>query len=278
MDPVSKALWFIESHFANEISLDDIARVSCVSRFHLARAFGIATGMPVIGYLRARRLSEAAKTLARGAPDILAVALSVGYGSHEAFTRAFRDQFGLTPEAVRAQSDLTNLELVEAKRLPDANSTQKLEAPSWEEVGPLLIAGLGERLNDCNSAGIPALWQRFGPHIGHVPGQNGSAAFGVLCNGDDAGNRDYVCGVEVVDFSKIPADFSRVRLPRQKYAVFLHRGHVSAIRETWNAIWNHWAPRAAVKIADAPEFERYTEVFNPITGMGGVEIWIPIES
>ncbi len=79
-NPVGKALWFIESHFADEISLDDIARVSCVSRFHLARAFGIATGMPVIGYLRVRRLTEAAKALANGAPDILAVALSVGYG------------------------------------------------------------------------------------------------------------------------------------------------------------------------------------------------------
>ena len=60
MNPVEKALWYIESHFADEIALDDIARVSCVARFHLSRAFGIATGMPVMGYLRVRRLSKAA--------------------------------------------------------------------------------------------------------------------------------------------------------------------------------------------------------------------------
>jgi AraC family transcriptional regulator len=46
-------------------------------------------------YVRGRRLTEAAKVLSDGAPDILTVALDAGYGSHEAFTRAFRDQFGV---------------------------------------------------------------------------------------------------------------------------------------------------------------------------------------
>ena len=59
-----------------------------------------------------RRLSEAARVLANGSPDILTVALDFGYGSHEAFTRAFRDQFGMTPESVRAQGHLDNVNLV----------------------------------------------------------------------------------------------------------------------------------------------------------------------
>src|SRR4051812_44837511 len=104
MNPVGKALWFIESHFAEELTLDDIAHCGCVSRFHLARAFEAATGVPVMRYVRGRRLSEAARRLADGAPDILTVAIDAGYGSHEAFTRAFREQFGLTPEALRAWS------------------------------------------------------------------------------------------------------------------------------------------------------------------------------
>ena len=97
MNPVSKALWFIESHLAEEITLADIATVVGVSRFQLARAFGLAIGAPVMRYVRARRLSQAALVLANGAPDILTVALEAGYASHEAFTRAFRDQFGLAP-------------------------------------------------------------------------------------------------------------------------------------------------------------------------------------
>src|SRR6185312_12001583 len=114
MTPVGKAIWFVESHFAEDISLDDIAAASGVSRYHLVRAFGFATGTSVMRYLRGRRLSEAARALASGAADILTVALEAGYGSHEAFTRAFREQFGLTPESVRAQRHVGNLDLVEA--------------------------------------------------------------------------------------------------------------------------------------------------------------------
>ena len=60
--------------------------------------------------------------LANGGPDILTVALDFGYGSHEAFTRAFRDQFGLTPELVRAQRHLDNVDLVEAIKMDEVRS------------------------------------------------------------------------------------------------------------------------------------------------------------
>src|SRR5262245_61911373 len=109
MNPVEKALWFVEGHFAGEITLDDIANVAGVSRYHMTRAFGYATGRSVMRYVRGRRLSKAARSLANGAPDILTVAIDSGYGSHEAFTRAF----GKTPEEVRAERRLDNLELVE---------------------------------------------------------------------------------------------------------------------------------------------------------------------
>ena len=99
---VEKALWFIEHRYGHEITLDDVAEHVGASRFHLSRSFPAATGLSLSAYLRGRRLTEAAKALAAGAPDILAVALDAQYGSHEAFTRAFRDQFGLTPEQVRA--------------------------------------------------------------------------------------------------------------------------------------------------------------------------------
>jgi AraC family transcriptional regulator len=279
MNPVGKAIWFIETHFAEPISLDDVAAVSGVSRFHLCRAFGIATGQSVMGYSRARRLTRAAQALSAGAPDILAVALDAGYSSHEAFTRAFRDHFGQTPEMVRSQQNLVQLQpkLLEPIRMENATA-HTLNPPRFEEAGPMLIAGLGMLCNDASSSGIPALWQRFVPHIGHVPGQLGRDTYGVICGGDDNGNREYICGVAVSDFAQLPADFSRVRLARHNYAVFLHTGHVSEIRATWNAIWNQWAPDSGKTIADAPEFEKYTQAFNPMTGMGGVEIWIPIES
>lgn len=75
MNPVGKALWYIESHLTRDLSLEEIAAGAETSRFHLTRAFGEATGRSPMRYARARRLTRAAQTLARGAPDIMAVAI-----------------------------------------------------------------------------------------------------------------------------------------------------------------------------------------------------------
>jgi AraC family transcriptional regulator len=275
MNPVDKALWYIETHFAGEITLDEIAGVAGVSRYHVSRVFGEAIGRPITRYVRGRRLSEAAKALAAGAADILTVALEAGYGSHEAFTRAFREQFGLTPESVRAQRHLDNLELVEAQTM-NHSILAELEQPRFESRAAFLVAGLSVRYDyESSGAGIPAQWQRFGPYLGNVPGQAGETAYGVRYNSDDSG-LDYMCGVEVGEFSQLPPELSRVRVPANRYAVFTHRGHISAIRSTWHTIWNKWLPKSGHALADAPDFERYGPQFDPRTGSGEVEIWVPI--
>src|SRR5258708_29717349 len=130
MNPAQKALWYIESHLAAPLTRDEIAGVSGVSRFHLVRAFGAATGLSVMRYVRARRLSKAARALAAGAPDILSLALDADYGSHEAFTRAFRDHFGVTPESVRSSTRFDNLRLHEAI-LIDSSIIDNLQAPRF---------------------------------------------------------------------------------------------------------------------------------------------------
>jgi AraC family transcriptional regulator len=275
MTPVGKALWYVESHFAGEISLDQVAAAGGVSRYYLSRAFAEATGFPVMQYVRARRLSEAARALAAGAPDILSVALEAGYGSHEAFTRAFRDRFGVTPEAVRAERNVATLSLVEPIKM-DERMLTTLEPPRFENGKTLLIAGLSERYDGDSSKAIPAQWQRFMPYIGNIPGQIGRTAYGVCCNSDEEGNFDYICGVEVADFSELPPELARLRIAARRYAVFTHRDHISTIRRTVNTIWNKWLPESGYEVADAPDFERYGPEFNPETGTGGVEIWIPL--
>src|SRR6201989_1228043 len=130
MNPAQKALWYIESHLAGPMTLDDISDVAGISRFHMVRAFAAATGFSVMRYVRARRLTEAARALAAGAPDILSLALGADYGSHEAFTRAFRDHFGATPEAVRASACLAHLKLQEPV-LMDSTATDNLKPPRF---------------------------------------------------------------------------------------------------------------------------------------------------
>lgn len=272
--PVLRALRFIECHLGDEVCLDDIARASGVSRFQLSRAFVPVTGVPVMQYLRSRRLSEAARVLACGAPDILSVALDWGYGSHEAFTRAFCSHFGLTPERLRARRNLDDLRLTEASIVRE--SIVELAPPREEQGPPLLIAGLGERYTFETNLGIPALWARFVPRLGRIPHTIGTETYGVCCNSDGDGNFDYIAGVAVCSTQDLPGDFVHVDLPARRYAVFTHRGHVSGIRDTVYSIWNHYLPASGYRVLAAPDFERYGSAFCPDTGTGEVEIWIPV--
>ena len=123
MDPIGKALWLVERHFGAALTLEEIASQVGVSRHYLTRAFAATTGHSIMRYVRGRRLTEAARALVDGAPDILSVALDAGYGSHEAFTRAFRDQFGCTPESIREQRALEGISLVEAIKMDETINT-----------------------------------------------------------------------------------------------------------------------------------------------------------
>ena len=275
MGVTGKALWFVESHLGGELSLDSVSAAIGVSRFHLSRAFPQSMGMPVSRYIRARRLGEAAKRLAAGAPDILDVALDAGYGSHEAFTRSFRHLFGLTPEQVREQGSTDGLKIQEPVRM-EQGTNAKIAPPRIVQAGGRLIFGLGQRYQCDSNAGIPAQWDKFLPHFCAIPGQQGLVAYGVICNPDEHGGYEYICGVEVDAFPSDPAHFSRLEIRSAKYAVFHHPGHVSTIHATWSAVWNHGLTEAGLRAAQQPAFERYGESFDGRSGLGGVEIWIPV--
>jgi AraC family transcriptional regulator len=152
-----------------------------------------------------------------------------------------------------------------------------LAAPRFESAGTLLIAGLGDRFTFATNEGIPALWQTFIPYIGNLPDQVGGLAYGVCCNPDGEGGFDYIAGVQVKSRDNLPASFRCIEIKPQRYAVFLHQGHISTLHQTFYTIWNHWLPYSGFAAAEAPEFERYSEDFDPVAGTGVLEIWLPVK-
>jgi AraC family transcriptional regulator len=277
MTPIAKSLWYIEKHAGQLVTLEDITAVSGVSRTHLSRLFPMVTGYPVLGYVRARRLSEAARRLAEGAPDILTVALDAGYSSHEAFTRAFRDQFGLTPEAVRARRHTDHLQLVEPI-LMNEMLTAKLAEPRFTASEPMLIAGLAQRFRCDDPFGIPPLWQAFGAYLGHIDGQVGNTGYGVVFDMPDNGETfQYIAGVEISALGELPREFTAMRFPAQRYAVFSSQEHISKIRPLIGAA-SGWLSQAGYELTTMPTFfEVYPPGFNPVTGNGGFEAWFPVK-
>lgn len=274
MRAIDKAIWYIENHFREDISLDTLATIAGVSKYHLSRMFCYAVGKPISRYLRLRRLSNAAIALAAGEPDILDLALSMGYGSHEAFSRAFKEYFGMTPEQVRQQAHTDNLHLVEAIQM-QATEPEQLQEPRFEKAGQLRLVGISRHYTFDKLAEIPNQWQSFAPAIEHIAPDMNSVTYGVVYNPADE-SFDYLSGVELPAGAETPVNMYRLDISAQTYAIFKHPGHVANVRVTCDAIWSEWLPQSNVDVLEAPWFERYGLNFDPQTGEGGLEIWIPV--
>jgi predicted transcriptional regulator YdeE len=152
-----------------------------------------------------------------------------------------------------------------------------LPAPTFRHGPDLLIAGLNESYGQDTRAKIPQQWERLAPHLGKVPGQVGQDAYGV-CRAAGADCRfEYLAGVAVSSPERLPEGFTTVKVDARRYAVFTHAGHVSALPATIDAIWTRWAPDCGLAVAHAaPCLERYTPEFVPGTGLGGMEVWVPL--
>ncbi|HWA29851.1 MAG TPA: AraC family transcriptional regulator [Rhizomicrobium sp.] len=277
MSVTNKALFVIERNLNRDLSLAEIAKACDVSRFHLAHAFGESTGLSVMEYLRGRRLTEAAYALASGAADILGVALDTGYQSHEAFSRAFKAQFGKTPEDVRKSESIDGLKRVDAIRHLETKA-MTLEEPRIEKLPQQLFVGLPEFVAYGNMHTIAGQWQRFmsGPYEeieNKVPG----IPVGIATESTDEGVH-YVCAAEVSRFGKIPDGLAKVTLAPQTYLVFAHNDHITTLRKTYEAIWNEWLPSSGRTVVEAPSLDKHNPTFDPRTGNGGVTIWIPIRA
>ncbi len=152
-----------------------------------------------------------------------------------------------------------------------------LGRPRFEDLPERSIAGVNATYTFESRPTIPQQWECFVPRLSDIPGQVDSATYGVCWNYRAGAGFDYLTGVEVADADNLPGDFTCIRLPAQRYAVFPFHDHVSTIPAAMEAIWTQWAPESGLGIADAPCFERYSRQFNPQTGKGGIEIWIPLK-
>jgi predicted transcriptional regulator YdeE len=177
-----------------------------------------------------------------------------------------------------APCDPTGEHRAAEQRLRAESERYQLAPPRFEPKKEMLIAGLNGSYTFETRVEIPSQWAEFAPQIGRVPGQVDGAAYGVCWNYRPGQGFDYLSGVEVGDVSGLPSEFHHVRLPANRYAVFTHDKHVSSIPDTIDAIYKRWLPNSDHQAAEAPCFERYGRSFDPKTGTGGIEIWVPLKS
>ena len=98
---VEEVLRYIREHINEPLDRETLASVAGFSIPHFHRVFTAHVGESAISYVRRLRLERAGRKLRMGAVDITEVALAAGYDSHAAFSKAFKQQFGVSPSEFR---------------------------------------------------------------------------------------------------------------------------------------------------------------------------------
>jgi AraC family transcriptional regulator len=92
---------FIDANLSENVTLDEMARVACMSVFHFARSFKQSTGETPHEFVRLRKLEYAKRLLAETDWEVRRVARAVGYTNASHFAAVFREKSGVTPAAYR---------------------------------------------------------------------------------------------------------------------------------------------------------------------------------
>lgn len=162
------------------------------------------------------------------------------------------------------------------------------EPPRLERFGPLVMAGHLRRHRLPRDEAdlfrdISAQWRTFAAVRGAIQPLSAKREYGAgLRMADGAATLDYFCGVPIAPGDEAPFGFDRLEISMLQCAVFQHREHVSKLRDTIESALATVLPRAGLEPAaestGAPEFiERYSETFSSETGLGGLEVLIPVK-
>lgn len=288
-----RVLEHIDRHLDQPLELDTLAAVANFSAFHFHRLFSAWMGETLGEYLRRRRLEVAAMRLVtQPSTQVLPVALAVGFGSAEAFSRAFKTRFGTSPTAWRAReraqrnADQANSNL--NQEVIDGDGYRKASRISTSEA--LMKVTLIDRkpttvayLRQIGPYGAPigAFWQDTVAPWMMTNGLFGRPRYGI--SHDDPGitapeKCRYDACVEVdADFSGT-GPFHITVIPGGKYASGQFKGRTADFVDAWAALLRDWLPGSGMQLDARPMFEYYglDSTFDPKTGVLGCELCIPV--
>lgn len=281
IDYINSVVEYIECNLKTDLSIDEICSRTAYSKVHFKRIFLYTVGETISQYIKTRRLTEAAKELAKTDHSILEIAMEWGYESQEAFTRAFKKMFYVTPARYRRLG--LHLTLKEKKKLiPEMvehliggiNLEPKIIKKDGFKVVGLKYYG-DDPKNNC-----PKLWENFFKRMGEIENKVGNMeSFGLMCTGEEEMSEekfDYIACIGVTEFGKIPEGMVGAEVPAATYAVFTHKGTLENLPRTYEYIYGTWFPKSGYEPVGMNEFEYYDQRF---TGKEDSEfdIYVPLK-
>ncbi|MFI9012312.1 GyrI-like domain-containing protein [Actinosynnema sp. NPDC053489] len=283
---LNRLVALVEERLTGELDLAGLAGAVGTTEYHLRRMFSSLSGMPLSEYVRRRRMTVAAADVVRGEDDLLAIAVRYGYGSTEAFGRAFRAVHGASPGEVRrdggplrTQPQLRFRLTVEGNTPVD---TRVVDRPAFRLVGhatrvPLQHRGVNPHIQR-HIAALPAEEHQRLKDLGDTE------PTGLLQVSDDVdpdaaegSELTYLHGVAVSGDTPAPDDLDAIEVPAGRWAVFRTTGaYPRVLQDAWAATATEWFPANPWRLRPGPSIVTILDR-APDFSTATCELWLPVE-
>lgn len=279
---MNEATGYIEGNLDGQIDYTIIAQKACCSVYHFQRMFSYMAEVPLSEYIRCRRLASAAFDLQNTSEKVIDIGLKYGYDSPTAFTRAFQNMHGVTPNAAREKG-------VMLKAYPPITFQISIKGATImnyriEEKGEFRVVGIKLHTTmengECYSA-IPKFWGEAVQNgkIAQVASLIDSEPLGMLgisaCDAVPALNEfDYYIAAPT---SKAATEITEeLIVPAATWAIFECVGPMpAAIQDLQKRIHTEWLPTSGYEYGNAPDIEVYYDEDGTKADTKS-EVWIPV--
>ena len=284
---------YIDRHLDQKLDLETLAGVAHFSPFHFHRLFGALMGEPLGDYLRRRRLEIAAiRMQSQLRIPVLDIALGVGFGSAEAFTRAFRARFGCSPTEWRKRKPgQVRRKMDQVGRKPDQASTSGRRNNAGSQSKELTM-----KVRIIDRDPVHVVYMRhtgpYGPQISEFWMKTvapwmatnrlmGRERFGISLD-DPIVTKPAQCRYDACVASPegkvLSGEPQHKVIPGGKYACLAYEGTGADIGASWDARLRDWLPKSGLQLDARPFFEHYPVDgrYNPKTGSFTCNICVPV--
>ncbi|WP_261163968.1 AraC family transcriptional regulator [Microbacterium sp. Marseille-Q6965] len=275
----------IEDRLTEDIDVAGIVGALGTTEYHARRMFSSLAGMPLSEYVRRRRMTVAAADVVDGA-DLLGIAVRFGYGSTEAFGRAFRAVHGVSPADVRrhggplrSQPQLRFRLTVEGNTPMDARIVDR---PAFRLIGhaarvPLIHAGINPQIQEHVAALPPSAHARLKELSSSEPSGLLQVTADIEPDDPEGTELTYLHGVAVEDGATVPDDLDAITAPAGAWAVFRSTGaYPDALQATWAATATEWFPSNPWRLRPGPSIVAVLDR-SPDFRTATTELWLPVE-
>ncbi|MBP2311424.1 AraC family transcriptional regulator [Azospirillum soli] len=249
---IERVVTHIGAHLDEPLDLERLAAIACFSPYHFHRIYRAMTGETAADTLRRSRLHRASGDLVRGTDEIARIARRAGYGSVEAFTRAFGQSYGISPAAYRRQGRL--VPPVPTDQNPEAimhdvtiRDLPTVRVAAISHAGPYMEIGTAfERLYTWAAArGL------MGPQV---------RSFAIYYDDPEAvppeklrSKAALMLDLKAVEDGAV----QMIEIPGGKHAVLRHKGPYAELEGAYRWLYRDWLPTSGHTPANRPCVEEY---------------------